>query len=464
MLRFSAEGSEHATAELPSKKKSKSQKKKSKVLGAGKKSKTEVSKAELDLAEELFGKPQDLFLQQPNKEDDDEVDGASLFTIDKSSGDPGSKSVLKEGKAHSATEAAAAATVAWVDEDDDDLEDVNLAQVPRLKKLRASAAPEDASVSGSVLEERLRRRFLASQAEHNASWAKLPTSKKQKKRARGLGEVEDSGDDDDGSEDDDESLLGADVLRSTAPLKRGGARGGPLGSGELDIIRCKDANAVEPSRSVVRSVAFHPKGELLLTAGMDKTLRFFHVDGKKNEKVDGVFFDDLPIYSADWSHGGDKVTVSGRRPFFYMYDCLSGTASKVRPRWSSSSSAGKQSNEEKSLERLVVSGDGLASAFTLKHGWCGVVDNRSQRVRGEVKMNGTSRSVSFTPDGNCLVTSGGDADVYVWDLRKTGGGGGGGGLVKKFQNEGGMPTCGLACSPSYNTEAGAAAAAGGGGG
>eukprot|EP00613_Pedinella_sp_CCMP2098_P058118 CAMPEP_0171873120 /NCGR_PEP_ID=MMETSP0992-20121227/34207_1 /TAXON_ID=483369 /ORGANISM="non described non described, Strain CCMP2098" /LENGTH=292 /DNA_ID=CAMNT_0012497709 /DNA_START=102 /DNA_END=977 /DNA_ORIENTATION=- len=292
MLRFSAEGSEHATAELPSKKKSKSQKKKSKVLGAGKKSKTEVSKAELDLAEELFGKPQDLFLQQPNKEDDDEVDGASLFTIDKSSGDPGSKSVLKEGKAHSATEAAAAATVAWVDEDDDDLED------------------------GTLL---------------------------------------------DGSEDDDESLLGADVLRSTAPLKRGGARGGLLGSGELDIIRCKDANAVEPSRSVVRSVAFHPKGELLLTAGMDKTLRFFHVDGKKNEKVDGVFFDDLPIYSADWSHGGDKVSVSGRRPFFYMYDCLSGTASKVRPHWSSSSSAGKQSNEEKSLERLVVSGDGLAS-------------------------------------------------------------------------------------------------------
>ena len=38
-----------------------------------------------------------------------------------------------------------------------------------------------------------------------------------------------------------------------------------------------DANKAEPSASVVRSVEFHPNGQLLLTAGLDKRLRLFQV-------------------------------------------------------------------------------------------------------------------------------------------------------------------------------------------
>jgi hypothetical protein len=53
-----------------------------------------------------------------------------------------------------------------------------------------------------------------------------------------------------------------------------GARcvGGDLKKGELDIIRCKDANAIEPARAVVRALEFHPQGEILLAAGLDKTV------------------------------------------------------------------------------------------------------------------------------------------------------------------------------------------------
>ena len=66
----------------------------------------------------------------------------------------------------------------------------------------------------------------------------------------------------------------AALLQSTKSLSKGGkGKGGALQPGELDILRCKDANAAEPSRGVVRSVKFHPRGEILLTAGMDKTVR-----------------------------------------------------------------------------------------------------------------------------------------------------------------------------------------------
>jgi U3 small nucleolar RNA-associated protein 18 len=41
----------------------------------------------------------------------------------------------------------------------------------------------------------------------------------------------------------------------------------------------QDANQHDPCHAVVRSVEFHPNGQLLLTAGLDKKLRFFQVRG-----------------------------------------------------------------------------------------------------------------------------------------------------------------------------------------
>ena len=37
----------------------------------------------------------------------------------------------------------------------------------------------------------------------------------------------------------------------------------------------RDANIAEPSKAVVQSIEFHPHGQVLMTAGMDKRLRFF---------------------------------------------------------------------------------------------------------------------------------------------------------------------------------------------
>lgn len=40
-------------------------------------------------------------------------------------------------------------------------------------------------------------------------------------------------------------------------------------------MRPAAARQAEPSRAVVRSVDWHPDGQVLLTAGLDKRLRFF---------------------------------------------------------------------------------------------------------------------------------------------------------------------------------------------
>lgn len=94
-------------------------------------------------------------------------------------------------------------------------------------------------------------------------------------------------------------------MRSTAPLQH--TKGGPLPPDQIDIVRLKDANIQARSQAVVRALQFHRSGELLLTAGLDKTVRLFHIDGKRNEKVHSVYFEDLPIYSAYFSHGAVSV-------------------------------------------------------------------------------------------------------------------------------------------------------------
>lgn len=48
-----------------------------------------------------------------------------------------------------------------------------------------------------------------------------------------------------------------------------------LPAGLLQTTRLKDANQQDPSNAGVQSIEFHPNGSLLLTAGLDKKLKFF---------------------------------------------------------------------------------------------------------------------------------------------------------------------------------------------
>jgi hypothetical protein len=146
---------------------------------------------------------------------------------------------------------------AWVDDDDAELE-VDIASRRMLKKLRKDA--NDGRMTGVELEGRLRDRFAKSQLTQ--SWA-----------------VDRSGDiDRDGGEENSDSDADDGVQQilssASAIVQKGRSR---LQQGLIDIARCKDANHRDVSKSVVRTVHFHPSGELLLTGGFDKALRFFQV-------------------------------------------------------------------------------------------------------------------------------------------------------------------------------------------
>lgn len=333
----------------------------------------------------------------------------------------GRGSASEEGQPKTAQEPGSL-QAAWEDPDEADAT-VNVAKVARLRKLRSTES--EAELEGERYVQRIRTQHQ--RMNQRTSWAALSKE-----------EVDDV---EAGAENESRDSRGLTRL-----FREGGAlvdeddglaaAGRVLPKGMLEATRVHDANAAEPSKAVVRSVQFHPNGSLLLTAGLDKSMRLFEIDGTHNPKVQGVFFEDLPIHRACFSGDGSQVVVAGRRRYFYIYDLQGGAMERVAP---------LVGRDERSLETFVetpVGADNPMLAFLGADGHVPLVSLKSKSCVGSVKMNGTSRSAVFSQDGRRLLTAGGDGTVYVWDLRNQRR------CIERIVDEGALNVTSMAISPT----------------
>jgi U3 small nucleolar RNA-associated protein 18 len=141
----------------------------------------------------------------------------------------------------------------------------------------------------------------------------------------------------------------------------------------------------------------------------------------------------LPIYNASFLGDTGKVVVSGRRSFFYFYDAVSGNVDLV-PRI--------LGREERSWEKHSASPDGRLVAFVGNDGYVVLVDAHSKHPIGTLKLNGSVRALAFTPDGEQIVASGSDGDVYRWDVQSRR-------CLERFPNGDGSITSSLSASSTH---------------
>jgi U3 small nucleolar RNA-associated protein 18 len=259
-------------------------------------------------------------IYESNKNDDDDAEEEPLASAWNSEEEDFDDE--DEGKAATLTNAAA-----WVDDDDEQVT-VSLAhRADRLKKLRTHLKEDE--VDGGDYERRLRDRFQATtSATARTDWADVDEVDMDAAMDATTDGKQAADSDDDTSDYEDTATK---MLSSTAPLLSSTST--RLPPNVIDILRRPDANVSNYNDCTIQAVEFHPGSDedepLMLTAGLDKTLRFFKIenDGERSSKIHGIHFPNLPIHSASFLGDSGSVVVSGRRPFFYIYDAVAG---KVR--------------------------------------------------------------------------------------------------------------------------------------
>ncbi|KAI9479398.1 U3 snoRNP protein [Coemansia sp. RSA 989] len=318
---------------------------------------------EVDLEKLVFGEDvigSTVFDDKEEEESSEDEQDDSLFYVD----------TERDGIEESEESSAESEEAAW---EDDDIQNsrVALKATARNRKLRVEEDEDE--VSGDVYEQRLRQQF--EKINPVPKWA--------------LTENDQSG----------------GILQSSSSLIS--KQQALLPPNVIDIVRQRNANQEAVSQAVIQSVQFHPTASVLLTAGMDKTLRLFEVDGKENHKVQSIYFKDLPITTAQFIRQGQEVVVSGRRGWFYSVDVEKSKVTRVN------------SNPKlKSLEGMKASVESDRLAFMGNSGQIHLVSARTKQFVHTLQMNGPVRDVSFTADGNYLWSIGLDNEVYQWDLRQ----------------------------------------------
>ncbi|CAO3660842.1 unnamed protein product [Umbelopsis ramanniana] len=292
---------------------------------------------------------------------------------------------------------------AWEDQDDFSLQ-VSLVDANRTKKLRETE--DEDIISGVEYEQRLRRQF--EKVNPVPSWATIPSLRQAKKRRSKAVEGSDSEYSDeeeqhsDFEEDDD-----VHMMRSTHGIldKRRASR--KLPQKDLSVIRLKNANQMNYSQSVISTVQFHPNSQVMMTAGLDKTLRLFQIDGKVNHKIQSVYFQDMPIHRSAFHPDGDHIVATGRRKYFYIYDVQSGAVDK---------SSGIWGREDRSLEQFSISPCGNYIAFLGRDGYIILISFKTKQWIANLKMNSSVHSVDWSADGKYIWGVGIDGEVYQWDV------------------------------------------------
>ncbi|CAD6338328.1 unnamed protein product [Miscanthus lutarioriparius] len=313
---------------------------------------------------------------------------APLFFTDRSAGGGVDHPIYEEDMAHEDEDDVVrikGRKPVWVDEEEERTE-VDIVKVSRLRKLRKEE--DEHLISGKEYEARLRGQHA--KLNPFTGWADM--DRKTSLPVASDGESDDEGCVNDILQNNDE-LVVKDTVR--------------LLPGMLEFSRLVDGNIQDPSSGPINSVQFHRNGQLMLAAGLDKHLRFFQIDGKRNPKIQSIFIGDCPVHKASFLPDGSEVILSGRRKFFYSFDLVNAAVSKIGP---------LTGREEKSLESFEISPDSRTIAFVGNEGYILLISAKTKQLIGTLKMNGTVRSLAFADGGNQLLSSGGDGHVYHWDL------------------------------------------------
>ncbi|XP_078240370.1 U3 small nucleolar RNA-associated protein 18 homolog isoform X2 [Pogona vitticeps] len=335
-------------------------------------------------------------LQSPSAQIDDVVSGSLLEQES-----DGSEAESEE------EETCSSRKPAWVDEDDETEEIIDMTHRYRKNMMKSDT---EKKVTKEKLQKRLQEQFQSAMGA-TPSWAQR--SRKEKK-------TKNEEDSDDESDDD--------LLRKTGNFV---TVSDSLPRGTLQMKNCLHANNECLSDTKLTTVQFHPSAQVVMTAGIDRTLSLFQVDGITNPKIQSIYLEDFPIYKACFSSDGEQlIATSVHNKLFYIYDMMGGKIIPVNH---------IRGLEEKIVRRFEVSPDGKFLLVSGSSGYLHLITMKTKEFVGSMKINGKIAASSFTPDGSKIYTHSAEGEVFIWDVKSRR-------CVNRFTDEGCLQGTSIAIS------------------
>ncbi|GAB0197691.1 U3 small nucleolar RNA-associated protein 18 [Grus japonensis] len=288
---------------------------------------------------------------------------------------------------------------AWVDEDDEAEENVDMTHRYRRDFMKSDA---EKTLTKKKLKRRLEEQFQRAMGGVPA-WAELGNRKKSKRTAS----------DSDSDEDDDLLCRTGNFISNSESLPRG----------ILKMSTCLPANQERFANGKLATVQFHPSAQVVMTAGRDRSVSLFQVDGIRNPKIQSIYLESFPVYKACFSVDGEQVIATGtHHKMFFVYDMMSGSIipmEKVR------------GVEERFLRDFEISPDGSFMLVTGTSGYLYLLSMKTKELISTMKVNGRCTASAFTPDSSKIYSYSKEGEVFIWDVRSRK-------CLHKFEDEGSL--------------------------
>lgn len=200
------------------------------------------------------------------------------------------------------------------------------------------------------------------------------------------------------SDSDDE------ILRTVGHLAT--VKSEQLPSGQLQIKRLKDLNRETYAEGpLITAIEFHPTSTVCLVAGTPGVATIFSIDGKKNDKLHSMAFENYPIRSCRLNNNGTEAIFGGSHKYFYTYDLIGGQTQRVfLPKTITK------------LHKFEVSPCGKYIAVIGRFGEIHLLYGSSKELICTLKQEHEATSLAFSRDSKLLFAHSVDSDVCVYDI------------------------------------------------
>ncbi|XP_056144005.1 U3 small nucleolar RNA-associated protein 18 homolog [Lampris incognitus] len=299
-----------------------------------------------------------------------------------------------EGESEAHLQVPSSSKPAWEDEDDEIEEEVDMTHRYRRNLMKGD---KEMTMTKQKLQKRMKEQFQKSMGG-TPSWAETKVKKKKNKRKV---EKDDNDEEDEDDEDDD-------LLRKTGNFVSSSAS---LPAGILEMKKCSHANCDRTSTKRLTTVQFHPSAQVIMTAGHDRSISLFQVDGKTNPKIQSINLERFPVHKAQFTADGEKVVATSmKNKMFYLYDMMEGRVVPVHS---------VRGLNEPRVKDFYVAPQGETLLLTGNNGYLHVMTLKTREVVRSMKINGKVAGVAFSHDGSKIFTNSEEGEVYVWDMRSS---------------------------------------------